>query len=51
MVQDPSFFHSPVITDLASFKQQASVIVANRLTADLDDVRDKVYTRDLFGED
>ena len=51
MVQDPSFFHSPVITELASFKQQASVIVANRLTAELDDVRDKVYTRDLFGGD
>ena len=51
MLQDPSFFHSPVIADLAEFKKQASVIVANRLTAELDDVRDKVYTRDLFGGD
>jgi UDPglucose 6-dehydrogenase len=51
MLQDPSFFHSPVMTDLAEFKKQASVIVANRLTAELDDVRDKVYTRDLFGGD
>jgi len=48
-LQEPRFFEAPVLTDLAAFKAAADLIVANRLAPELEDVREKVYSRDLFG--
>ena len=45
------YFHSPLVKDLSAFKAQAEIIVANRYTLELVDVKEKVYSRDLFGID
>lgn len=49
IMEDESFFGSRVIRDLEAFKAEADLIVANRLTDDVADVSDKIFTRDLFG--
>ncbi|WP_028117864.1 nucleotide sugar dehydrogenase [Ferrimonas senticii] len=51
VLQESEFFHSRVINELNEFKQLCDVVVANRLTDDIRDIADKVYTRDLFGND
>ncbi|WP_298811389.1 nucleotide sugar dehydrogenase [uncultured Psychrobacter sp.] len=51
VLEESLFFNSRVIKDLAEFKAVSDVIVANRLSTDIEDVADKVFTRDLFGSD
>jgi len=50
-LKEAEFFRSKVVNDLAQFKQLSDVIVANRITDDIQDVADKIYSRDLFGKD
>lgn len=51
VLDQQDFFRSRVVRDFQYFKEKSDVIVANRLTDDIADVADKVFTRDLFGED
>ncbi len=51
VLKEAEFFHSRVVNDLAQFKKESDIIVANRITDDIRDVVDKIYSRDLFGKD
>ncbi len=50
-LKEPEFYRSRVVNDLVQFKKEADIIVTNRITDDLKDVAEKIYSRDLFGKD
>ena len=50
-MEEETFFGSRVIRDLEAFKKEADLIVTNRVVEELDDVQDKIFTRDLFHAD
>ena len=50
-MKEDEFFHSKVVKDFAEFKERADVIVANRMDDRLEEVKDKVYTRDIYSRD
>lgn len=51
LLNDDTFYGSTVERDLTRFKSQVDVIVSNRITTELHDILDKVYSRDIFGND
>jgi UDPglucose 6-dehydrogenase len=51
LYKEDRFFNSEVLHDLEDFKSRADIIVANRYSDDLEDVIDKVYTRDIYNRD
>ena len=50
-MEESEFYRSRVVNDLEAFKRESDVIVANRMAPELEDVAEKVYSRDLFGGD
>ena len=51
VLEEEEFFHSKIYKDLEAFKHVSDVIVANRISSDISDVKGKIYTRDIFGSD
>jgi UDPglucose 6-dehydrogenase len=51
VLEEDDFYGSPVVRDLDAFKKDCDIIIANRPTAEINDVMHKVFTRDLFGSD
>lgn len=51
LLKDDSFYNSPVVKDLDSFKMQSDLIVSNRHCLELNDVAEKIYTRDIYNRD
>ena len=51
LIKEETFFNSPVYTDLGQFKKDADLILCNRNSSELNDVQDKIFTRDIFQQD
>ena len=51
VLKEDVFFEARVMKNLEEFKEKSDLVVANRITEEIMNVRDKVYTRDLYGED
>jgi len=51
LLTDTAFFHSEVVDDLQAFKTKSDIIIANRMCSELLDVKEKIFSRDLFGSD